>query len=98
MPKPLLLAAMAKLILDVNAPPPVRPVPAVTVVEVGVAPNALRADAAVFAPVPPLLIGKAVIPVILPPVILTALAFCTAMVPTVVTAPDANPRFNLASD
>ena len=60
-------------------------------------PKLVLAPAAVLALVPPLGMGiGASNPLIYPPPITTEVAFCTAIVPTVVVAPDCNPRLVLA--
>ena len=63
-----------------------------------VIPRLFLAPNAVLAPVPPAATAIGDTPVMVPPVMVTALAFCTAMVPTVVVAPDAKPRLVLAPD
>ena len=92
-PKPLLLLAIDIVTSELKLPPPESPLPTVTERDVGTPPNADRAAAALFCPVPPDPIGNGVLnPEICPPLMFTVLEFCTAMVPTVVVAPDANPR------
>ena len=97
-PYPLLLVAIDMVRLAVKSPPPVSPpVPVIEIVAASGTPRLILACAAVLAPVPPSATAKSVMLVILPPVILTALAFCVAIVPTVVVAPVASPRLNLAN-
>ena len=54
------------------------------------------APAAVLAPVPPDAIAMGAMPVIEPPVIVTASEFCSAIVPTLAVAPEPSPRLVLA--
>ena len=53
-------------------------------------PRLVLASAALLAPVPPSAMARSVIPVILPPVMFTTLAFCVAMLPS--------PKLSLASE
>ena len=80
-PYPLLLAAIAMVIFEANDPPPDSPAPAVTVIADAATPRLVLASAAVAPPVPPNATANALIPVSVPPVIATALAFCVAIVP-----------------
>ena len=73
-PYPLELAAIVKVTLAVNAPPPDSPEPAITFVALAAAPRLVLASAAVLAPVPPSATVKSVMPVIVPPVMFTLLA------------------------
>ena len=60
-------------------------------------PKLVLALAAVLPPVPPLAMGRGLLsPLMIPPPIVTEVASCTAMVPTVVVAPDCRPNAVLA--
>jgi hypothetical protein len=88
---------MVMVLSALRSPPPVSPLIPVMVLKLGGTPRLNLACAASLAPVPPSAIFRSEILFMLPPVILTALAFCVAIVPTVVVAPDASPRLNCAA-
>lgn len=75
LPYPLLLEAILRVRLAANDPPPLSPEPAEILRLVGTPPSADKALAAELEPVPPEEIGKAEIPEMLPPVMLTLLEF-----------------------
>lgn len=74
-PKPLESDAMLITRLADKSPPPVRPAPPVIVIVSAAAPIPDLAPAGLPDPVPPADTANGVIPVIEPPVIVTALAF-----------------------
>ena len=90
-PKPLEFEAML-MVLDVDkSPPPVRPPVPVIVNDDDAAPSCVLASAGLPALVPPAATARGLIPVIVPPLMLTLLAFCVAIVPTFVVLPDSSP-------
>lgn len=91
-PNPLEFEAMLMVLEVDKSPPPVRPPVAVIVTESDAAPNCSLAADGVVAPVPPDATAKgALSPETVPPVMLTLLAFCVAIVPTFVVLPDSSP-------
>jgi len=89
-PNPLEFDAMLRVLEASKFPPPVSPGPAIIAVVSAAAPSCVLAIAAVLPPVPPEDTGSGLIPEMLPPVMLTALALCTDIEP--------NPRLSLAED
>ena len=96
MPYPLEVVAMVMVLSELRSPPPVSPLTPVIVLVLGGTARLVLAWAAVLPPVPPSATANGVIPEIAPPVMVTELAFCTDIVPTVVVAPEARPRLILA--
>ena len=68
-----------------RSPPPVSPPAPVTVRVLGGTAKLVLASAAVLAPVPPSATATSVMPVIVPPVMVTELEFCMDIVPKALT-------------